>query len=316
MKKLKILAAAAAVSFSSASFAMPTLITEWDFINEAGWTNWQPISGVTATGESDNGNGSILTTGALDTKLCWGQAQSINGQSCLDIDSPKSQDSTQSWDENGVFQDINAGNAQGRVQTVAANTSYSSAFKDGTSIRHNNFVVTGGDYLENVTLVDGLQLQGFYNTGANMTGSVLAPELQFKIDFNETKNSGSSTGSCPFGPNSGTLGSINENGCADIFTVLGFQGGNILAQGSDFIDFSVDFVVNGLGSEVHKRYELITRLSGLQTLGGTFGFATEENKVNVLTAQFAVRAIPEPSTVGIFALGLIGLTLASRRKKS
>lgn len=315
MKTFKILAAAAAVSMSSASFAMPTLITEWEFVNEAGWTNWQPASGVTATGESDNGMGSILSTGALDTKLCWGQPASTEGQSCLDIDSPKTNNSTQSWDENGVFQDINGGSAQGRVQTVAANTSYESSFKDGTSIRHNNFIISGGNFLENVTLVDGLQLEGFYNTNTS-TGSVLAPELEFSINFNETKNSGNSNGICPFGPVSGTVGSINENGCADIFTVLGFQGGSILNQGSDFIDFSVDFVVNGLNPEIHKRYELITRLSGLQTIGGAFGFATEEEKVNVLSAQFAIRAIPEPSTIGILALSLVGLTLVGRRRKA
>ncbi|WP_334013427.1 THxN family PEP-CTERM protein [Alteromonas sp. S167] len=314
MKTFKILVAAAAVSASSASFAMPTLITEWDFFNEAGWINWQPSTAITASGQSDDGLGSILSTGPLSTDLCWGSPSTSSGQSCLDIDSPKTQNSTQSWDENGIFQDINGGSAQGRVQTVAANTSYESGFKDGTSIRHRNFIITG-DSLENVTLVDGLQLQGFYNTNET-TGSVLAPELEFSINFNETRNSGDSTGACPFGPNSGTAGSINENGCADIFTVLGFQGGNILAQGSDFIDFSVDFVVNGLAPDIHKRYELITRLSGLQTIAGTFGFATEENQVNVLSAQLAVRAIPEPSTVGVLALGLIGLTLAGRRKKS
>jgi hypothetical protein len=316
MKTFKLLAAAAALSVSSASFAMPTLITEWDFINEAGWTNWTSVTGVTASGASDDGNGSILTTGPLATELCWGDAVTLSGQSCLEVDSPISQDTTQAWDENGVYQDLNGGAGQGRVETVAAFGDYTTAFKSGTSLRHNNFIVSGNDYLDNVTLVDGLQLTGFYNAGANVTGSVLAPELQFGIDFFETKNSGyGGAGNCPFGPTSGT--GINTNGCVDIFTVLGFAGGTILNAGADFIDFSVEFVVGGVGPTVHKRYELITRLSGLQTLGGgAFGFVTEENKVNVLNAQFAVRAVPEPSTIAVFALSLIGLTLVSRRKKS
>lgn len=315
MKTFKLLAAAAALSVSSASFAMPTLITEWDFINEAGWTNWDPVSAVTDSGASDDGNGSILTTGPLATELCWGDPVTFSGQSCLAVDSPITEGTTQVWDENGVLQDINGGAAQGRVQTVAANQDYTSSFKNGTALRHNNFVITGGNFLENVTLVDGLQLTGFYNMGGNTTGAVLAPELQFAVNFNETKNSGNANGVCPFGPVSGT--GINTNGCVDIFTVVGFAGGNVLNAGADFIDFAVDFVVAGAGPGVHKRYELITRLSGLQTLGGgAFGFVTEENKVNVLNAQFAVRAIPEPSTIAVFALSLIGLTLVSRRRKS
>jgi hypothetical protein len=314
MKTFKLLAAAAALSVSSASFAMPTLITEWDFINEAGWTNWQPASEVTATGASDDGNGSILSTGALATQLCWGSTNLNPSESCLEIDSPITEDTTQVWDENGVLQDINGGAAQGRVQTVAHNGDYTTAFKNGTALRHDNFIIRG-TALESVTLVDGLQLTGFYNAGANMTGAVLAPELQFAVDFNETQNNGGADGICEVGGATGQ--GINLNGCADIFAVLGFAGGNILQVGADFIDFSVDFVVSGVGPGVHKRYELITRLSGLQTIGGgAFGFITEEQKVNVLNAQFAVRAIPEPSTIAVFALSLIGLTLVSRRKKS
>lgn len=305
MKKLKLVAAAAALSISSAATAMPNLITEWDFINEAGWTNWLPNATVTpGTDMSDAGNGSILAGGALPTDICWGSPSNIqNQQSCLEVDSPITE----------------ATGAQGPVQTVAAFGDYTTMFRNGTALTHRNFVITGSS-LTNVTLVDGLQLVGSYNAGANTTGAVLAPELQFAINFQETVNAGtaipnSNEFSCPIGPNVGS--GINTNGCADIFSVIGFTGGNVIASGANFIDFAVDFMVAGVGPNVHKRYELITRLSGLQTLGGgAFGFVTEENKVNVLNAQFAVRAIPEPSTIAMFGLSLIGLTLVSRRKKS
>jgi hypothetical protein len=318
MKTFKLLAAAAALSVSSASFAMPTLITEWDFINEAGWMNWDPATDVTASAaDSDGGNGSILSTGALSTQICWGDPVVVGQQSCLEVDSPITEGTTQVWDENGVYQDVNGGAAQGRVQTVAAFGDYTTAFKNGTALRHDNFKLWADTStpIESVTLVDGLQLTGFYNMGANNTGAVLAPELQFAVDFNETRNDGGNDGICEDGNAVGV--GVNVNGCADIFSVIGFVGGNIIGGGADFIDFAVEFVVNGVGPGIHKRYELITRLSGLQTLGGgAFGFLTEEERVNVLNAQFAVRAVPEPSTLAVFALSLVGLVLVGRRKKA
>ncbi|MDM7859649.1 THxN family PEP-CTERM protein [Alteromonas sp. ASW11-36] len=322
MNKFKLLAAAAALSVSSASFADPMIIQEWSFINEAGFKSFEQtatppgaVNVPTLSGQSANGGTSILSTGELPDSLCWGDAVTLGGQSCLKINSPVSAATTQSWDEDGLLVDINGGAAQGNAFTADLDDDYTLFFNQGTALRHDNFPITG-IFLDKVTIVDGLQLQAVAPAGV----TVLAPELEFLVDFWETPNNGiDADGNCPFGPPSGTPGSVNGAGCADIFEVAGFAGGNIIAAGADFIDFAVNFTVGGVDPNVwHTTYQLVTRLSGLEVIGGNLGFATRENGVNVLNAQFAVRAIdaPEPSTIAIFALGLLGLAGMSRRKKA
>ena len=314
MNKLnKILCAAALASVGTVANADPIVISDWSFINEAGFSDWNPNS-IVGSGDSAGGGTSILSTGSLNTELCWGTGVGINGQSCLGINSPVTEGTTESWDENGVMQDLNGGAAQGNAQTVDFNQDYVPYLMQGTALRHDNYPITGTT-LDNVTITDGLQL-GFSVEGGD---TILAPELEFLVDFWETPN-GQAGASCPYGPVSRTPNSINENGCADVFSVVGFDQSQVLAFGADYIDFAVNIHLGGLVSNAyHKTYQVITRLSGLELIipnNGvpTFGFLTKENGVNVLNAQFAVRAIPEPSTLAIFGLSLLGLVGLGRRK--
>ncbi|MCW8107274.1 PEP-CTERM sorting domain-containing protein [Alteromonas ponticola] len=323
MKKLNLIAAATVLTASTSAYADPVLIEQWSFINEAGFSNWTTVGSGTnsleASGDSSDGGTSILSTGALPDNLCWGDPVNANNdQSCLSINSPVSNETTQSWDEDGMMVDINGGAPQGNAMTVAIGGDYTTAFKQGTAVRHNNFPITG-EMLDTVSIRDGLRLEAVAPEGV----VVNAPELEFMVDFWETPNGGlDADGTCPFGPPSRTPGSVNENGCSDIFKIVGFDGAgdlNIVDSGEGFIDFSVKFTVTGVdASEYHRNYELITRLSGLDV---TFddegvGFVTRENGVNILNAQFAVRAIdaPEPSTLAVFAVSLLGLAGFSRRK--
>jgi len=291
MKKIKLLAAATLLATSAGAAQAADYITSWDYFNEAGWTNYEPASAIDASGDSAGGATSILSTGSLPTDMCWGTpaAGGTGNQSCLRINSPMSNE--------GVEAD--------RAMTAMMGENYEDFFVQGTSITHENFKLVAGDNnsLETVMLVDGLDLLG-YSDGGNTP--FLAPELQFNIAFNETFNQGGCDLSLP----------RNANGCADIFTFTDDFGGNVLDVNLEegYIDFSVKFSIDQPG--VWSNYELITRLSGLELLdNGQLGFYTMEEAENVLNAQFAIRAaVPEPSTLGIFALSLVGLGFVARRK--
>tara|TARA_Y100000296_G_scaffold39477_1_gene45524 strand:+ start:5103 stop:6092 length:990 start_codon:yes stop_codon:yes gene_type:complete len=315
MKKFKLVVASIALSVSGASSALP-LIQEWGFVNEAGFDDAAPSAAVTESGSSTdpsvNGGVSILSTGALPDNICWGTPSPR--QSCLGIFSPVSEMSTQTWDDDGNLVDIVNGmpGPQGMATTVDIGVAnYFDFFSQGTAIRHDNFAITG-TFLDTVKIVDGLKL-----TSTTPSLSFTAPELEFMIDFTETPNR-TAGDSCPYGDDPvGTAGSVNVNGCADAFAIAGFAGGNIIAQSVDFIDFAVSFVVN-TGGLYHEHYEIITRLSGLEVFndGTQQGFLTPEAGVSVLDAQFVIRAIeaPEPTSIAMFGLGLLGLAGFSRKK--
>ncbi|MCW8092649.1 THxN family PEP-CTERM protein [Alteromonas sp. ASW11-130] len=329
MKKANLIAAATAIAASTSTFAEPMLITDWNFKNEAGFSSWTSegsgTNPVTASGSSSDFGPSILSTGSLPDNLCWGDPVTPAGQSCLRINSFVDQNTTQTWDEDGNLVDINGGAPQGSAQTVDRGMDYNAAFRQGAALRHDNYPVTG-EFLDTVTIRDGIHLQAVTPAGAE----VIAPELEFIVDFWETPNVGlDAEGTCPFGPPSGTPDSVNENGCADVFKIIGFADGegtdlNVVDSGPGFVDFSVKFKVGGVDASMwHRDYELITRLSGLDVVfdDGQVGFITRERGVNVLNAQFAnrafvVRAIdaPEPSTLAVFAVSLLGLAGFSRRK--
>ncbi|NMH60477.1 THxN family PEP-CTERM protein [Alteromonas ponticola] len=331
MKKLKLFATTTVLTTCSSAFAAPMLITDWNFVNEAGFSGWTSQGSgsnpITASGSSSDFGPSILSSGSLPDTLCWGDPATTNGQSCLGINSRVDQNTTQSWGEDGSMIDINGGLPQGSARTVGMGMDYSLSFKQGAALRHDNNAVTGV-MLDTVTIRDGIQLEAITPSGA----VAVAPELEFVVDFWETPNGGlDADGTCPFGPPSRTPTSINENGCADIFKIMGFEDGEgadlvIVDSGPDFIDFAVKFKVTGVDASIwHTHYELITRLSGLDVLfdDGQVGFVTREAGVNILNAQFSNRAFviraveaAEPSTFAVLALSLLGVAgIASKRRK-
>lgn len=327
--KLKVCATIIAATLTSAANA--GVVTDWTYDNQAGFATWAGTEdyygntswtddNVAASGDSSGGGVNILDTNgdyvvdgsdaALATTLSWGTpaASSVSGlQSSLEIDSP----------------------------ITGSIVSGDSAWAQGTNITHNNWVIND-DSLTNASVLDGLTLMptawnayGDDETALLASAPYFAPQLQFGINFIETNNQKDLAVTCPDGnPN---MAGNNVNGCGDIFEIVGLESLPFTPViGLDFLEFTVPFVLMGAGNTPipgwsDTTYLVTTRLSGLSLLPETyecsnlqencFGFVTVEEKVNVLTAEFKIRAVPEPSTLAIFGLGLIGFGL-SRRKKA
>ncbi len=332
--KLKVCASLIAASLFTAS-ANAGVVTSWTYSNQAGFASWTGESTptytgdeVTASGNSATGDNSPLTSNAgnildtngdfivdgtdnaLHTSLTWGvPANSKNDpRSSLDISSPINDTiTTNDWN-----------------------------WADGTNITHENWIIVG-DSLLTANVLDGLSLtpatwdnEGDDETALLANAPYFAPQLQFGINFFETPNKADDLGGCPDGNPHG-IGD-NVNGCGDIFEITGLEALPFdPVVGPDFLEFTVPFVlvdalmqpIAGWGDTI---YYVTTRLSGLTTLSdgyecsnnqpACFGFVTVEEQQNVLAAQFKVSTVPEPSTIAIFGLGLLGAGFANRKRRN
>ncbi len=303
MNKFKLTCLAAGLGVVSIS-ANAFLITDWSYINDAGFNPWSSNpnddtdgTGIDATGATlDDFDG--LFGGELPKTLSWGQPYgAVNPdlkQSSLAI-----------------------GNAEsGPVTTSVVDGIGILDFAAGTGLTHENWGVTG-DTLVSATLFDGL----FLNPTAPVVGpELVGPTLKFEILFEETYNTPSG-GVCKYGDTLVGEAGVNVAGCADLFTLKLGDEVSYEQVGND-IYLSNSFVIPLDGYNEYE-YTLTTRLQGLEVLsdvdcGSDFtciGFLTEEDKTNELQAGFAISAarVPEPGTLAIFGLGLLGLASIRRR---
>lgn len=339
--KLKTCAALLAAAMTTSANA--GVVTEWTYNNQAGFDFWIGETDTTSLGDDVSASGNsatgvdgdplanqannILDTDgdfdvdgddtALHTSLSWGTPgngwQSGDPQSSLDIESP----------------------------ITGSITTNDYGWADGTSIFHENWVITG-DSLLGAHVLDGLTLTPTaWTTEAGDDETILtdnapyfAPQLQFGVRFFETPNGVvDQDNNCPDGQARGV--GNNVAGCGDIFELTGLQDLPFApVVGEDFIEFTVPFVLmgqDGLPMEGWSDtvYYVTTRLSGLQTLPEEYecesvlnqitetcyGFVTVENQTNELLAQFKIRTVPEPAAIALFGLGLLATGFAGRRRR-
>ncbi|MER2491704.1 PEP-CTERM sorting domain-containing protein [Catenovulum sediminis] len=235
-------------------------------------------TGVTAGASGQSIGTSILSTGSLADELCWG-----NGPSCI------------------AFKDSSGGDSS-RVEGTATTTTWGPlSWNQGTAMEHSN-LPTGDPSLTFVEIIDGLKLYS-----PDLLFDLPPIELGIDVIFNETY--ANATNLWSYAPDDAFIVTLDPLLAA------------ITSVGPGFIDFTVNLDLTGFVSAgAHTQYQVITRLSGLEPVpipgDTTFGLLTTENSVNMLDAQFAIRAVgvPAPSTVALFGLSLI-LIAALRRKR-
>ncbi|MER2491705.1 PEP-CTERM sorting domain-containing protein [Catenovulum sediminis] len=242
-------------------------------LGASGYEAGQSITGVSAGASGEFIGTSILSSGNLIDEICWG-----NGPSCLSFSGASGEDLS-------------------RVEGVAN----LGQWNQGTNMSHDNRP-TGSPSLTSIDVVDGLKL-----FSDELLFDLPTLELGFDVIFNETyANAGSLW---PYAPDDAFIITLNSD-----------LSSSISNFGPDFIDITVELDLTGLvDAGYHTEYAVVTRLQGLELVstpaGNTFGFVTPEGSNNELQASFAIRAvgIPEPASIAVFGLGLLGLASARRR---
>ena len=173
----------------------------------------------------------------------------------------------------------------------------STPFVDGPTLTHNNNPITGTT-LDTATLSSELVI---HPTGV----SGLDVIYEFSVDFFETPNDG-----------------IHPD---DIFVIQGLDSFLFpFTIGSDPQKYVLDFDIEGL-ENIGNNTAAANYLAGVgYTLPtNAVGFITVEGQSNAFATQFRIMGkeayqastVPEPATMFLFGLGLLGVAGVSRRKK-
>jgi hypothetical protein len=301
----KLIATGVLLGFTS--IANASFITNWDFVNEAGFTSGTDQNGGTSLITASNkvlAGDSILSQDTYK-QLSWGVAETAAGKSKLVIDTP-----------------------------VIGNIETDGAFETGTTITHFNNPVLGKseNMLSMFSLLDGLELTASaWNAPAPIAAiSGTAPELTFNMKFFETKNL--PAGQCFDGtaPNDAVSNTTEGYGCDDYFFLIPDPNLNVtIVNGAiEFVEY-FDLVDAGFPQvaadalQLETKYKVTTRLFGLEianfcpfaNVPTCIGVGTVENKTNSLFAEFAVSRVSEPGMLAVLGLALFGFG-AARRKRS
>lgn len=304
MKMQKIALSLVLIGMSAAVQAGP-VVTQWDFSTSASFTS--------ATFETDGTDPNRSTTNTPSI-LSWGRAGADFTVDTGDFEENRSA-LTIGNGETGAAR-YNGAAATGFVNTVVGGIPTLADVGLGITFTHfNNPISSAFDTLLSGSVLDTLTLTPkLPAVGTDQS----APNITFNFQFRETPNAGSgSPATCAGGE------PVPAAGCGDLFGFAGIPNLNqpftydgndyfasVLVLGTDFSASPIAFLNDGQCAALG----FTTGTSGERCQG----FKTAENAATTVRFGFVVTTekafVPEPGTLALMGLALLGLGVTRYRK--